>query len=367
MNKKRPPKDEEVLGSVESVVNPPETPNLPQKFDPERIIAKAIEHKIDVAAMKELLEMRRQLKAEQAKESFFNALSGFQSKCPIIAKKWEVKNREGVVIYRFAPLDEIQRVVAPFLREFGLSYRFDTELKEIDKIKFKITHCIVSHVDGHSESSSFSVPIEESSKLINGAQMHGSAGSYSKRYAFCNAFGILTGDEDNDGQDAGPVKSEKAAGSVAGKVNDSGKQCPSCHCPAGKKHTDKCKFEPGDAKPPVTPFEKSPLDKQPTPSGVLDSERELSAARQVEDGREKIIKDILEAGHKLLSLMLPKSVKPGSDLWKMEGVKLRKKFFNGATFEEMKYMDEDTLLNGLQGIEYEISGFMDGVDEKEPE
>ena len=35
---------------------------------------------------------------------------------------------------------------------------------------------------------------------MSDSQVVAAASTFSKRYAFCNAFGILTGDEDNDGQ-----------------------------------------------------------------------------------------------------------------------------------------------------------------------
>jgi hypothetical protein len=52
---------------------------------------------------------------------------------------------------------------------------------------------------GHSQESDFTVPIDEKA-FMNAPQKVASALTFAKRYAFCNAFGILTGDEDNDGQ-----------------------------------------------------------------------------------------------------------------------------------------------------------------------
>jgi hypothetical protein len=47
------------------------------------------------------------------------------------------------------------------------------------------------------EVSQSEIDIDTSSKM-NISQRDGAANSYGKRYAFCNAFGILTGDEDTD-------------------------------------------------------------------------------------------------------------------------------------------------------------------------
>ena len=40
---------------------------------------------------------------------------------------------------------------------------------------------------------------------MSAQQKVGAALTFAKRYAFCNAFGIMTGDEDNDANQAAPV------------------------------------------------------------------------------------------------------------------------------------------------------------------
>ena len=50
---------------------------------------------------------------------------------------------------------------------------------------------------GHTQRVAVRVPIDKSG-YMNPTQQHGSAISYAKRYALCDAFGILTADEDDD-------------------------------------------------------------------------------------------------------------------------------------------------------------------------
>jgi len=127
------------------------------------------------------------------KEAFIRAMSSFQAKCPVIVKTRSVANR-----YKYASLDDIVKQVSPLLAEFGLSYTVKTS--GTDKSVTATT--VVYHVLGHSEESSFSVPIEEEA-YMNDAQKAGSSLAYAKRYSFCNAFGILTGDQDDDGKSMG--------------------------------------------------------------------------------------------------------------------------------------------------------------------
>lgn len=175
---------------------------VPVGLDAETLIAKALEHNVPIETMERLLAMRTQLKAERAKEAFFSALSNFQSECPIIQKGRQVKSKDGSVRYSYANLEDIITTSGPHLKNNGLSYTIKAEFKE----EGIIASCVAHHVMGHSEESSFAIPIEKEA-FMNDAQKSGSALTYAKRYAFCNAFGIMTGDQDDDAQSTGPGKS----------------------------------------------------------------------------------------------------------------------------------------------------------------
>lgn len=170
-----------------------------QTIDPETLILKAVESNVPVETMERLLSMRAELKEEQAKEAFYTALSLFQRKCPIIRKEREVRGKDGGVRYRYASLDDIVKQIAPLLEECGLSYTVDTKHKKEGFISVILE---IHHLLGYSKLSEFDVPIEETA-FMNDAQKAGSALTYAKRYAFCNAFGIMTGDQDDDAQSLG--------------------------------------------------------------------------------------------------------------------------------------------------------------------
>ena len=166
-------------------------------IDAQKLIMTAIEKNLPVDTMERLLAMRRELQAEDSRDQFFRALSLFQSKCPIIPKDRTAGS--GNFTYRYAPLDTIIKHIGPLLNDCGLSFSFDTE----DSEKDKTTICTVHHIAGHSEKSRFKVPIDAAARM-NDTQKQGSAGTYAKRYALCNALGILTGYEDDDGAAATP-------------------------------------------------------------------------------------------------------------------------------------------------------------------
>lgn len=159
----------------------------------ELLISQAIDKKVPVETMQKLLEMRRELKAERAGELFNEALSNFQAECPAINKSKIVNNKDGTIRYRYAPLEEIIKQTKAIIRRWGFSYSIDAKVEET----WVTAICKVTHVAGHSEVSSFKIPIDKAG-YMNEPQKFASALTFAKRYSFCNAFGILTSDEDND-------------------------------------------------------------------------------------------------------------------------------------------------------------------------
>jgi len=203
----------------------PQTAGLPVTLDPERLIAQAIDKGVDPATMERLLAMREKLIAEKARNAFFEALSGFQSECPIIKKRKTatIKSDRGEFSYKYAPLDHIVKVVAPLLTAHGLSFTIATRTETEGQRTMLVAICTVHHVMGHSESSDFRAPIDSAAKM-NEMQKAASAQTYCKRYAFCNSLGILTGDGDDDGQvggaSGGKTKDDTGGGEQQDYPND---------------------------------------------------------------------------------------------------------------------------------------------------
>ncbi len=180
--------------------------NALQKIEPlpapatsvEGMITLAIERGATVETLERLMAIRREVRAEQGKEAFDRALAAFQAECPTIRKSAKVMNKDGrSVRYQYAPLDAIIAQVKELLQRHGFSYTVNAAaLPGSVKATCKLTHAY-----GHSESSEFEVPIDKDA-YMNPAQQVASALTFAKRYAFCNAAGIMTGDADDDSQGA---------------------------------------------------------------------------------------------------------------------------------------------------------------------
>ena len=176
-----------------------ETVIMSVQHDAEALIAKAIDKKVPVETMERLLMMRRELKAEWAKAEFDKALAAFQAECPIIKKTKSVKTDTGDIAYKYAPLESIVDQVKGILTKNGFSYSVDQPEARQGYIKVAVT---VKHQSGHSEVTCVELPLGNKTRIMSQTQVEAAALTFAKRYAFCNAFGILTGDDDTDAKPA---------------------------------------------------------------------------------------------------------------------------------------------------------------------
>ncbi len=180
------------------VVEPP-TPVVRQQDNSiEGFISQAIDKGLPIETIERFLAMRKDFRADQAREAYVMAMSQFQKECPVIAKTKEVKNKEGKVTYRYAPLDSIVLQVKQPLGNNNLAYNFREERSE-DGTKLTVI-CTIRHSMGHSEDSSFTVDVGTEAYMTD-TQKYGARNTFAKRYAFMNALGILTGDEDTDARE----------------------------------------------------------------------------------------------------------------------------------------------------------------------
>ena len=155
-------------------------------------MAEVAVEKADVGTLERLVELRKQMKEERAREEFFKALSAFQAELKPIKKSKVVYNKDGTIRYSYATFDDIIEAIQPLLEKHGLSYRFETEF-EGKSVNVK---CIITHLLGHQEITSFKTVVEYSGRMLP-IQEWGSALTYAKRYSLSLALGLAT-EEDTD-------------------------------------------------------------------------------------------------------------------------------------------------------------------------
>ncbi len=165
---------------------------------PMTLLEMAVNGGADIETIERLQIMYDKWQKEQARKSFLEALSNFQSICPIIKKKSEAdfKTKTGQKVnYKYANLSTVIETIKAPLKECGLSFRWKTE----DKGDTIIITCIVGHTEGHEETNTMSANADVTG-LKNPIQARGSTINYLERYTLVGSLGIGTADTDDDGK-----------------------------------------------------------------------------------------------------------------------------------------------------------------------
>lgn len=157
---------------------------------PSDLLKLAIESGADLEKMERLMDLQERYNNEQARRSFLEAFSKFQSVVPSIKKRKKGHN------YMYAPLSDIAEQIKTPLYECGLSYRFEQAQSSSGAIQIT---CLVSHVDGYTERNAMT-SLADNTGSKNGIQSIGSTVSYLQRYTLIGALGLTTADEDIDGR-----------------------------------------------------------------------------------------------------------------------------------------------------------------------
>lgn len=164
-----------------------------QPISMEEIILQAVEKGIPVETFEKILALKERVDASEAKKQFDLAMAKAQAEFPEIKKTKKAMDGQKF-LYAYAPIESIVSQVKDILSKNGLSYSIKTEFSE-GKVK---SICIIKHIAGHSESSEMEVPLGTKTGIMSNSQVAAAASTFSKRYAFMNALGIMTGDEDRE-------------------------------------------------------------------------------------------------------------------------------------------------------------------------
>jgi hypothetical protein len=158
----------------------------------------AVDKGAGAEAMNTLMNIRRELNMEAAKKAFDEALSAFQSECPLIMKEKSVPTASGKIAYKYAPIEAIEIQIRPLLRQHGFSHTFDTDTAS--EAGWVIAKCIVTHREGHSRVSTAKFPLGTKTQIMSDTQVYASALTFANRRALSNAYGLVLAGEDLDGQ-----------------------------------------------------------------------------------------------------------------------------------------------------------------------
>lgn len=152
----------------------------------------------DVAKLRALIDMQREVLAEQARVAFERDMVAVQSELPMIVRDAVNDHTRS----RYARLETIDDRIRPVYTRHGFSLSFDGTT-QADK-SIEVT-CILSHREGHSRSYKLAGDLDNvgtgGKTNKTGIQAIGSTVSYLRRYLVCMIFNIVLGNEDRDGGD----------------------------------------------------------------------------------------------------------------------------------------------------------------------
>lgn len=192
-------KEKEVT-DVELVVDKSLQPHKSQQVvlsQPDKLIEMAITQGADMAQLEKLLDLKERYDKEEARKAFTAALAKFKNEDVFIVKDKRVSftnNDSTETSYTHASLGNIVKTAVPYLSKHGLSHRWDMNQGDGG---VTVT-CILTHEDGHSESTKlFSAP--DTSGKKNPIQQIASAVTYLERYTFLAITGLAVEEQDDDG------------------------------------------------------------------------------------------------------------------------------------------------------------------------
>jgi ERF superfamily len=176
------------------------------------IIANAAMNKnVDVAKMRELLTMQREIMAEEARMAFTQDFVAMSGKMPSVNKdgRIEIDPKPGArsqrkQILRWATFENMHRLVTPILREHGFGFWSEPDLGDDRSPIIMRGH--LDHVRGHGQTCAIPLPFETSGSK-NNVQGVGSSLSYGRRYCLMNLCNIVSHapeDRDRDGAEPKP-------------------------------------------------------------------------------------------------------------------------------------------------------------------
>lgn len=184
-------------------------------FNIEMLVADAIKQG-NIDAVSRLLDIRKELKDEWAKEEFNKAMIAFKTACPVIRKNKIVFEKDGRKIrYKYADLLSISEQIKKPLEENGLTYNF---IPKWENQMIGIS-CRLTHKSGYVQiTDPFFLPVGSES-FMSETQKFGARITFAERYSLLMALGIATADEDTDAVEEKQKEIKQLEASLVKKID----------------------------------------------------------------------------------------------------------------------------------------------------
>ena len=142
----------------------------------------------DIEKMKKLMELEKQWREDQARQSFNAAFAAFKAEAVTLLRTKQITDGP-LKGKKHVELGEVVRVATPALSKHGLSISW--RLTKDDPQWMEIT-CTLRHIAGHSEAVSMG-GAPDAGPGRNAIQARGSAKTYLERYTATAILGLAPG------------------------------------------------------------------------------------------------------------------------------------------------------------------------------
>lgn len=140
----------------------------------------------NVAVVKELVQMCRDQRAEEAKAAFAKAFFQLRKNMPEIHADKEGKNDAGAVCFRYCSEEEIAKRLEPHLMSYGFAMLFGQASTD-GKITVNVT---LMHEAGHAETREFTVRAGATNRMKDGAMADAGGATTAWRHLMIKMFGL---------------------------------------------------------------------------------------------------------------------------------------------------------------------------------
>lgn len=175
---------------------------MPTEVSPMALVQIAVQRGDSLDNISKLMDLADRHQATIARRAFVVAMAKFKENPPEILKDRHVsytKKDGSTTSYNHASLANVCNQIVKGLSEAGITHRWTTDHAEG---KIRVT-CILTHIEGHSESTFLPPASPDESGGKNSIQAIASTVTYLQRYTLLAATGLAAG-EDEDGRDPEP-------------------------------------------------------------------------------------------------------------------------------------------------------------------
>lgn len=180
---------------MNAVVERAETRKRVSNITPMQMLAIAVERGDDLERIKQLREIYKEWRADEAKSAYVEAFANFKRNMPDVVK--DMLNKQYGSDY--SSLANLVNTANKALGEYGLNARWDPRQTDIIAVT-----CIMTHIDGHSEQVTLQGPPDNSGQK-NALQQIKSTLTYLEGATFQAITGVVarSASKDDDGNGAG--------------------------------------------------------------------------------------------------------------------------------------------------------------------